>query len=80
MGHRITVKEDELKEGYYVVFGSSLGSVGFIRIHNGNVWGLSRWRGSIAYRTLGKKLEKWLENQPPSVQFRHDIDRKGWKQ
>ncbi len=42
------------------------------------IWGLSRWRGRIAYRTRGCPLAEWLARQPPGVQFRRDRDRTGW--
>ena len=79
--------------GHYVVFGSDLGMVAFIRVKDHtasyeklgvpnydpiNVWGLSRWQGSIAYRTLGIPLKDWLARQKPGVQFRPDRDRTGW--
>ena len=92
MRKRITVKPSELAPGFYVAFGSDLGMVGFFRVKDhsaqyeaegvsGNpvcVWGLSRWRGRIAYRTLGIPLARWLERQEAGVQFRRDRDRTGW--
>ena len=89
MTPRKTVKPSEIGEGYYVAFGSDLGMVGFFRVkfnaidlHGGQVlrvWGLSRYRGNIGYRTLGMRLSTWLERQPKGVQFRLDHDRSGWR-
>lgn len=79
-----TVRPELIGPGFYVAFGSDLGMVGFFKvvdhpIYGLTVWGLSRWRGSIAYRTLGLKLKEWLEVQPKGVQYRPDINRSGWE-
>jgi hypothetical protein len=80
---RITVRPQELVPGYYVAFGSTLDTVAFFCIKNYPeglvIWGLSRYRGSIAYRTLGIPLNKWLEKQNAGTQFRKDKNRTGWK-
>ena len=42
------------------------------------IWGLSRWRGNVGYRTRGYSLKEWLAEQPKGAQFRKDRDRTGW--
>jgi len=88
MGKRITVRPSEMGPGFYVAFGSDLGVVGFFMVRwnwvslNGPVelcvWGLSRWRGSVAYRTRGIQLVTWLDRQERGTQYRRDKDRTGW--
>lgn len=84
---RVTVRPHEICGGYYVAFGTDLGNVGFFmvlplagRADNlpYTVWGLSRWRGVVAYRTRGMRLDKWLALQPLGAQYRKDFDRTGW--
>ncbi len=93
MSKRKTVKPEELVPGFYVAFNSDLGMVGFFKVKDHSdtytehgyhdldpicVWGLSRYRGRIAYRTLGIPLKQWLERQEKGVQFRRDFDRTDW--
>lgn len=85
MSARLTVKPAEIGVGYYVAFGSDLGMVGFFKVHDHptcglTIWGLSRWRGRIAYRTLGLDLSAWLDRQARGVQYRRDLDRTNWSQ
>lgn len=84
---RVTVRPEEIGPGFYVAFGSDLGVVGFFKVvsyggtkeHPGPfLWGLSRWKGAIAYRTRGLELSRWLAEQPAGVQYRRDRDRSGW--
>lgn len=72
-------------EGYYVVFGSRLGSVGFVKVTaDGTVWGLSRYpnhdgESTIRYRTLGVPVSKWLADQlDRDILFVCDRNRTGW--
>lgn len=79
-----TIKPSEIGPGFYVAFGSDLGLVGFFEVKDhpsvGLVaWGLSRWRGSVRYRTLGVALAAWLGRQSRGVQYRRDRDRTGWR-
>lgn len=80
---RKTVVPSKIGPGHYMAFGSDLGSVGFFKVsaHPQEglvVWGLSRWRGSVAYRTLGISLAQWLTRQERGVQYRPDHDRTDW--
>ena len=84
MSTRKTVRPSEIGVGYYVAFGSDLGTVAFFSVKEYDdyglvIWGLSRWRGRIAYRTLGIALAEWLLRQERGVQYRKDCDRTDWR-
>lgn len=84
MSKRKTIRPELIGPGFYVAFGSDLGPVGFFKVYNHptvglTVWGLSRYRGNIGYRTLGLRLEDWLSCQSKGVQYRPDSNRSGWK-
>lgn len=95
MSRRKTVKPEEIGVGFYVAFSCDQvpGGVFFFMVMDHSeqyaeynvkadpltVWGLSRYRGNIGYRTLGIPLSDWLARPTnKGAQFRRDRDRTGW--
>lgn len=77
-------KEDLHQPGFYLAIGTREASVFCFKVHRDprgalNIWGLSLWRGRVAYRTHGIPLEVWLAQQRLSgtmrVRFYEDVDR-----
>jgi hypothetical protein len=62
---RRRVKKEEIGPGYYLAFNSDHGLTFHFKVVDHPTeglcaWGLSMYRRSIGYRTLGMKLPEWL--------------------
>jgi hypothetical protein len=71
-----------LTEGFYMAFNANQERVLFFKLKETrgvlNIWGLSLYNRTVAYRTLGLPWDTWLRSQEGDLVVVPDIDRTGW--